>query len=461
MNMKKRLLAGMLCILMLCGMLAGCGSNGTDGEDGITPSIGANGNWWIGETDTGVKAEGKDGVSIQNITTEMVTDPATGETYVNFTYEMSDKTVKTINVSLPQNAQTAQGEYLVPQPVAPDYYKGKKFVFLGDSITCGVGATSKENYYVNRLAKLLGVENYTNVAVSGSTMSKGGDPHVNDCLWKLTEANCSGADFVTIMLGTNDFGTAVKDGKLYGKKKYDDNRNVRELGEFLSDDNTTIYGAVKMWCEKIMELKQTSSCKNTKFFFVTPVPLTRNMSMNSGYAADQNATNIHGIKLRDICEAIIETCDYYKIPVLDANLYSGIYYKNSSDHNVSKNMVSDGIHPNDAGHKLIAECVYKMLLVNPTYVGADEAMQYILSGRDTYAEMGLTAAPVPTITYNVNGFGTAPKSVDARCLPTVLPIMDDQGGFTFGGWYLDKACTKPATPGEVICSDITLYANWN
>ena len=32
-----------------------------NGKDGITPHIGANGNWWIGETDTGVKAEGKDG----------------------------------------------------------------------------------------------------------------------------------------------------------------------------------------------------------------------------------------------------------------------------------------------------------------------------------------------------------------------------------------------------------------
>ena len=34
-----------------------------EGKDGITPHIGANGNWWIGEDDTGVKAEGKDGFS--------------------------------------------------------------------------------------------------------------------------------------------------------------------------------------------------------------------------------------------------------------------------------------------------------------------------------------------------------------------------------------------------------------
>ena len=33
-----------------------CPLKGTDGKDGITPHIGENGNWWIGETDTGVAA---------------------------------------------------------------------------------------------------------------------------------------------------------------------------------------------------------------------------------------------------------------------------------------------------------------------------------------------------------------------------------------------------------------------
>lgn len=32
-----------------------------DGEDGLTPFIAENGNWWIGTTDTGVKAKGTDG----------------------------------------------------------------------------------------------------------------------------------------------------------------------------------------------------------------------------------------------------------------------------------------------------------------------------------------------------------------------------------------------------------------
>ena len=37
------------------------GPQGPAGQDGLTPYIGVNGNWWIGETDTGVKAQGQNG----------------------------------------------------------------------------------------------------------------------------------------------------------------------------------------------------------------------------------------------------------------------------------------------------------------------------------------------------------------------------------------------------------------
>ncbi len=39
------------------------GISGQNGQDGNTPWIGVNGNWWIGETDTGVKAAGTDGAN--------------------------------------------------------------------------------------------------------------------------------------------------------------------------------------------------------------------------------------------------------------------------------------------------------------------------------------------------------------------------------------------------------------
>ena len=36
---------------------------GTDGQDGITPTIGANGNWYIGDTDTGKPSRGATGAT--------------------------------------------------------------------------------------------------------------------------------------------------------------------------------------------------------------------------------------------------------------------------------------------------------------------------------------------------------------------------------------------------------------
>lgn len=39
------------------------GKDGVDGKDGISPHIGINGNWWVGITDTGTPAKGQDGIS--------------------------------------------------------------------------------------------------------------------------------------------------------------------------------------------------------------------------------------------------------------------------------------------------------------------------------------------------------------------------------------------------------------
>jgi hypothetical protein len=39
------------------------GDPSIDGDDGLTPFIGENGNWWIGDLDTGVQAAGEDGVN--------------------------------------------------------------------------------------------------------------------------------------------------------------------------------------------------------------------------------------------------------------------------------------------------------------------------------------------------------------------------------------------------------------
>lgn len=43
------------------------GEKGETGADGVTPHIGENGNWWVGDTDTGVSAKGQKVTQVQKV----------------------------------------------------------------------------------------------------------------------------------------------------------------------------------------------------------------------------------------------------------------------------------------------------------------------------------------------------------------------------------------------------------
>ena len=71
-NVTNKLTAIILSVIMFLTLLtlSACGKQGPQGEqglsgkdgvDGVTPIIGENGNWWIGEVDTGVPAKAQDG----------------------------------------------------------------------------------------------------------------------------------------------------------------------------------------------------------------------------------------------------------------------------------------------------------------------------------------------------------------------------------------------------------------
>lgn len=69
------------------------GEKGEDGEDGITPHIGDNGNWFIGEVDTGTKATGEDG---ENATDEQIAEAVeaymeNSDTFANISTELEKK----------------------------------------------------------------------------------------------------------------------------------------------------------------------------------------------------------------------------------------------------------------------------------------------------------------------------------------------------------------------------------
>ena len=223
-------------------------------------------------------------------------------------------------------------------------YEGKTIVAFGDSITAGVGVTADQNDYVKLLADQLGMT-YVRKGFNGTSLATGGSRNCN--INNFTAANLNGADVVTILMGLNDF-VAAKEGQY-------------ELGNINSTDTSTIYGAMKMWCERIVELKKTEDLRNTQFYFVTPVITSwKNESVRNNW--DQSKINNNGYTLRDLCNAIEEVAALYNIAVIDLNLVSGLYYVDAEDNNVADFGGTDGAHPGASGHKMMADAMAKALL---------------------------------------------------------------------------------------------------
>ena len=223
---------------------------------------------------------------------------------------------------------------------------GLSIACIGNSITQGVGANG--NPYPTQLASRLNAT-VKNLGASGTSLCQGGARTCN--IGKLTEANCAGMDVVTIMMGINDWAAARNnstDGVYY------------HLGDINSTETNCIYGAMRMWCDKIEELRNTESCANTRFYFMTPIITSWNSSVTSTRNWDQSKTNVHGFTLRDLCHAIIDVATEYDIPVIDLNLCSGIYYNSATDENVSL-YGGDGVHINEAGHSMVTDAIIRAL----------------------------------------------------------------------------------------------------
>ena len=285
---------------------------------------------------------------------------------------------------------------LVSNPVAEDYFAGKTVLLIGDSITAGVGTTKTYGEY---LAESLGVT-VINKGASGSGYCSGGAMATNK---HLTEANVSKADVITIMLGVNDWNWAVKDGSWNGKPGYyDESQTYYQLGNFNSTDTSTFYGALHAWCQKILAMQQMEGFEDKQFVVITPLITSWNVSVGKK-DWNQDKLNIHGHVFREYCTAIMEVCAYYDIPVFDANMYSGIYYRSAEDNNVAETG-GDGVHVNAAGHALLAKSLEEFLLEGYTYENrtvADCGHRYeTVITQPTCTEDGYTTHKCPVCHYS-------------------------------------------------------------
>ena len=97
----------------------------------------------------------------------------------------------------------------------------------------------------------------------------------------------------------------------------------------------------------------------------------------------------------------------------------------------------------------------------PTIAGAGVCGGSFTGGSSSGSGSGSsTPAQTYTLSYDVNGHGTAPNSVDVSTITSSeLPNLTAEG-FKFGGWYYEAACTNKVTAGTALTTAKTIYAKW-
>lgn len=200
--------------------------------------------------------------------------------------------------------------------------------FLGDSITFGYGLSDSGARYSSLVSERLGMteENY---GICGTLVAKAGLNRTdkNDFLSRISLIDS--ADIAVIFGGTNDYFWSDK--PIFG--------NGDEFFE----------SAIAAICRHI---KDTRKGKLT--LFVTPYPhngvgnYLGGEKWNTSSRHDTDTVNFNGHTLSDYAKTVERVCLEYGIPCLD------LHRDFEFDH---RKHTIDGCHPNEAGHRLLADVI--------------------------------------------------------------------------------------------------------
>lgn len=210
--------------------------------------------------------------------------------------------------------------------------KGKKLLFLGDSITEGAGTSSIEHVYWRVLGARAGAE-VVGYGIGGTRIARQlhpDDPHRDQHFASRVEGMDPQTDVVVVFGGTNDYG-----------------HGDAPLGTMADREDSSFFGALHTLCRKLIERYPAAT-----IVFMTPT-----------HRLDENrAVNEFGVRnvatLGGYAAAVKQVAAYYALPVLDLQAVSGLQPEVPV---LRERYMPDGLHPNDAGNALIAERLQNFL----------------------------------------------------------------------------------------------------
>lgn len=209
--------------------------------------------------------------------------------------------------------------------------KGKKINFLGDSITQGAKTSGEDFRFTNIIARETCAV-CRNYGIGGTRIAHQDEVSENprrdlDFCGRVKDMDPD-ADIVVVFGGTNDFG--------HGKA---------DLGGMEDRTPDTFYGALHWICRSLKE-----KYPNSKIAFITPI--------HRGIENVPHEKHGKEYVLADYVNAVREVTSLYSLPLLDMFSHDDFDPK---DPEFRAEYVPDGLHPNDAGHRILANEIIKFL----------------------------------------------------------------------------------------------------
>lgn len=213
--------------------------------------------------------------------------------------------------------------------------QGKKINLLGDSITEGGGALDWSNCYAERLKRsglFAAVRNY---GISGTRIARQTKPSEwpafdRHFVTRVPEMDPD-ADIVLLFGGTNDFG-----------------HGDAPLGTPADRTDSTFYGGLRLLFEAAV-----AKYPSAKIVVLTPFH-----RLNEDSLSGDGSKTVPGAPLRVYVEAIRDLAEEFSLPVLDLFRESGLQPNLPA---IQKTYMPDGLHPNDEGHRILAEKILRFL----------------------------------------------------------------------------------------------------
>ena len=215
-------------------------------------------------------------------------------------------------------------------------FEDMEVVFIGDSITEGVGgnldADGDKISYVNYVDEALDFKSVLNHGEAGRTVANYGDKELS------MDANIDNlisldADTVVILIGVNDY--------LYYSQE-------KRFGALDNGSTAGYCGGLQSFVDAVKR-----NYADKEYFFVTTYQL---LSTDGSTYTDYEGTPTFNDYMQ-IQRTLAERNGYHMIDIFSSGFMS------TQDAVTTANLVPDGIHPNDAGYKMLGTHIAAELLL--------------------------------------------------------------------------------------------------